>query len=276
MIWGGSWNGKWYDMTPRSSKFFAVCSLPEPPTPAPTSSPTEEASYGNIIEWLKELIADARVEIKSVKTKTGLLRLKVKTAQADVDFAERVVGQAQVVADAAAAAYAETKGEWKACKEEFEREFNRTTKEKNILNKVSSTLELLQNQKTNLNQLVEQDKADVGAFISLEDEINPVTVSQVLNLITVLVEAAEKELIKLRKDKDMCWARNDAARVENARAAGALKAARASLERAVAALQKAVAELRTQEEYEAKRIPKLVSEIDQFGLMISLLQPLFK
>merc|ERR1719273_1241900 len=126
IIWQRGHNGKWYDMIPGPRKHYAVCSLAKAPTeapiPAPTSSPTEEASYGKIIEWLKELIADARAEIESVETKTAILTGKVKTAQDVLQMAQIAEREAQAAANIAAAAYAASKGEWEVCKDKFERE----------------------------------------------------------------------------------------------------------------------------------------------------------
>merc|ERR1712087_881741 len=294
IFWQRGYNGKWYDMTPASRKHFAVCSTKassaptpaptEPPTPAPTasptpaptasptSSPTAEASYGNVIEWLRELIAEGQGEIVTVKKKTQDLKDILSDAENALDDALRKEGQAAAAAREAATALANAQGFLPVCEAKYESESKRLDEEIRIFGKVKDILNGLLNGK----QLVEQDKADVGAFISLAEEANPDTVNQIIALIVGLVKAAEYEIDKITAERNNCRFRLQVAETKNARAAGVWDASKLAVLVATARKNRIESAYKTQKKYDDERTAVLNGEIAQFEEIINILHPLFE
>lgn len=242
------------------------------PTPAPTSSPTKEASYGNIIKWLKELIDEGKAEIVSVEKKTNTLKNALDDAKDALVEAQRKEGEDRAVRDEAAAALSRAQGAWKICKDKFDSESKRLEEEIAIFEQAKDILNGLLNGK----ELVEEEKANVEAFISLKDQANPDTVKQIIALLDGLITAAKDEMLKITKDQDDCRSALEAAEQAHARAIGIWEAAKRALEEANADVAKAQGAYDAQKKYANERIAVVNGEIAQFEEMINILKPLFE
>lgn len=257
---------------PRTQPPTSAAPTTAAPTPSPTSSPTEEASYGNIIEWLRQLIAEGQAEIGRINDKTTVLTNKLGVAQNALAEAEKKEGAAEAAKDAAAAALGRAQGAWATCLNTFSSEMKRLNEEIAIFKKVKDILAGLINGK----QLLEEEKADVKALISEADQADPAKVQKIIALVQVLIEAAEAEIKKITNDKDQCWRKLKAAETANAKAIGIWRACQKAVEDAENAVATAKGERDAHIEYANKRIAVVNGEIEQFEEIIVLLQPLFE
>lgn len=242
------------------------------PTPAPTPAPTEEASYGNIIVWLRQLIAEGKAEIVRIDQKTAALKGKLTAAKKALTEAEKKEGEAEAAADAAATALGKAQGAWKVCLAKFNSEMKRLNEEIAIFTKVKDILSGLINGK----QLLEKEKADVKALISEEDQADPVKVRAIIALVQKLIDAAQAEIKRITADKNRCWGVLKKAEEANAAAIGVWKAAQVAVEKAEDNVEAAQGALNAQTQYANKRIAIVNGEIGQFEEIIELLNPLFE
>lgn len=242
------------------------------PTPAPTPAPTEEASYGNIIVWLRQLIAEGKAEIVRIDQKTAALKGKLTAAKKALSEAERKEGEAEAAADAAATALGKAQGAWKVCLAKFNSEMKRLNEEIAIFTKVKDILSGLINGK----QLLEKEKADVKALISEEDQADPVKVRAIIALVQKLIDAAQAEIKRITADRNRCASVLKKAEEANAAAIGVWKAAQVAVEKAEDNVEAAQGALDAQTQYANKRIAIVNGEIGQFEEIIELLNPLFE
>merc|ERR1719189_3564553 len=191
------------------------------PTRSPTPSPTVEGSYEDIIGWLNRLIEEGKDEIRDIAQVGDGLKSVLLKAENVLREARKAEAIALNVLKAAAKKKAEAEGAWKACQKKYASEKDRLDGEIAIFVKVNDILSGLKNGK----QLVEKEKADVKAFISLADQADPAKVQAIMDLVSHLIRVNKAELVRIKKDLDECRQRLSVAIEEHDNAYGKWKAA---------------------------------------------------
>jgi hypothetical protein len=141
---------------------------------------------------------------------------------------------------------------------------------------IFSQVKNILNELLNGKQLVEKEKDDVKAFISLADQADPVKVKQIMALVQNLIDAAKAELITLGNDRDACKGRLESAEAAYAKAVGIWEAASIVVKEKQGDLDAAQGELTAYEKYASDRIGVVQEEIKTMEDIILLLEPLFE
>jgi len=228
----------------------------------------EDVPLTHVVDWLGRLISEAQLEINNIRTKVVIAEAEVvrltKNLQDQItkenSCKERWYELSKRLKAAIAdrdVKYANMKDTVPGLKEEVA-----------IFGKVITALEGLSNGKS----LLEEQKTNVSAFISLEDQADPEKVRTVITLVNGLVTSAQKEIKDL---ETLCLI----AKKEVLRLQSIVTTARGEFvicvdERAAAErlLEIARGKLSSIEAHAAKRIPQLETEIGSLKNAIDLIQ----
>lgn len=221
----------------------------------------------NVIEMLRTLINEASQEIKSInssvadkhKEVTNLEGALTTATQAE-NFAKERMNEAEENKNIA-------EGKKNTACGEMDKLIPGLEKEINTFNTVISTLRGLLDNK----DLVE-NSIDVTAFISLEDQADPVKVNNVVGLVQDLVIKSQSQITSLKDACDDATSEYETAEASFLSQSSKFKIASQSRSKAEDNLNVALGALEVLEKKSEKRIEQLKSEIEALNEAISLIQ----
>lgn len=229
----------------------------------------DKTKVDKIIELLNNLIGEGTAEIAEINKEIVGCRKKVSDAK---ERHNQAVAKLASLASALATAngvVSTTEGAWTESKEIYGRESPAIKKEIEVFNKV---LRILNNLLNGGKSLAEEDTAEVRAFISLEDQADPVKVKKIIGLVQGLLKISQTELAALEKAVNDAKAAFDAATVARNKAFGAWTAQKAVVEKAKLDLDNVVGACARHLKISNERIAVVNEEIKTLGSVITLLK----
>lgn len=189
-----------------------------------TADPTK---IYRIKQLLFELLNEGNDEIKTIDDSISACKKRVEELKNTYSVGK---GQLQVYKDrydAAEKEVAKHQGILEEAKTIFDRDSPELSREVTVFEKVQQILEKLLN--NNGESLAEEDTSEVRAFISLEDQADPVKVKKIMDIIDQLLETSRDELAALKKIVDDAVADHEAWILRRNRAYGTMVAGEAAV-----------------------------------------------
>jgi len=226
----------------------------------------EDVPLTHIVDWLARLITEASQEITTIRTSIDVKKRKVQTLQGDLSTKVAAEGVAKEALKEALRLKNEALGKKNGACGEKDQLVPGLNSEIKTFNIVNSKLRAL------LGKELVEDSTNVTAFISLEDQADPVKVNNVVSLVEDLIAKAKEQIVDLEKACQDAEAELKRIEAIHVRAEGQLSVAVQARETAELNLKNASGELEAEEQNGAKRIPQLESEIDSLKTAIDLIK----
>jgi len=228
----------------------------------------EDVPLTHVVDWLGRLILEAQQEIKEIKIKKALAETEVvrldkilRDKIAKEESAKELLVEKSKLLNAAVIDRDTKCGNMKDTVPGLKKEVE-------TFGKVITALKGLKNGKS----LLEEQKTNVSAFISLEDQADPKKVDTVITLVEGLVISAQKQIEDLTTTCSN--ANKEVVRLQNvvSKARGDWINAVSQRTAAEKLLETAKGKLSSIEGHAAKRIPQLETEIQSLEDAIDLIQ----